>query len=77
VEVGPEVPLADRIEAFASPAMAGMLQNYPSTKAAPPGALWMMIFAAVLESKTHPLEESHEATAQLEAKFARSPCTNT
>lgn len=67
----PEVPLADRIEAFAAPAIAGMLQHYPTTKSAPPGLLWMMVFTAILESKTHPAAEVNAAIAQLEAKYAR------
>jgi hypothetical protein len=66
-----EVPLADRIEAFAAPAFAGMLQHYPSTKSAPAGMLWMMVFTAILESKTHPVDEVNAAIAQLEAKYAR------
>lgn len=66
-----EVPLADRIEAFASPAIAGMLQHYSWTKAAPPGMLWMMVFTAILESKTHPVADVNAAIAQLEAKYAR------
>lgn len=66
-----DVPLADRIEMFATPAIAGMMQHYPSTKSAPPGMLWMMIFTAILESKTHPAAEVNAAIAQLEAKYAR------
>lgn len=66
-----DVPLWQRIEAFAQPAIAGMMQHYPSSKHAPPGMLWMMIFTAILESKTHPADEVNAAIAQLEAKYAR------
>ena len=65
-----DVPLANRIEAFASPAMAGMMQQYPSTKSAPPSVLWLMVFTAVLESKTHPTADVNAAIAQLEMKYA-------
>lgn len=47
-----------------------MMQHYPSTKQAPPGALWMMIFTAVMESGTPSQAEVNEAVAQLEAKYA-------
>lgn len=66
-----EVPLWQRIEAFAAPAIAGMMLNYPSTKAAPPEFLWMMVLTAILESKTHPATDVNAAIAQLEAKFAK------
>jgi len=66
-----DMPLADRIEAFSAPAMAGMFKHYPSTKVAPPGVLWMMIFTAVLESKTHVVADVNAAIAQLEARHAR------
>jgi hypothetical protein len=65
-----EVPLWQQIEAFATPAIAGMMQHYPSTKAAPPGLLWMMVFTAILDSNTHPAAEVNAAIATLEAKYA-------
>ena len=65
-----DVRLWQRTEAFASPAIAGMMQHYPSTKHAPPGALWMMIFTAVMESGTNSLADVNEAAAQLETKYA-------
>lgn len=66
-----DVPLANRIEAFAAPAIAAMLENYPSTKSAPPGLPWLMIFTAVLTSKTHPVAQVNAAIDMLEAKYSR------
>ncbi len=66
-----DVPLWQRIELFANPALEFMFQNYPSMKHAPPKLLWMMIFTAILESKTHPTEEVNTAICQVLAKYAR------
>jgi hypothetical protein len=66
-----DVPLHDRIDAFAAPAIAGILQNYPSTKHAPPQMLWLMIFTAIQESRTHPMTEVNAAVAELQKKYAR------
>lgn len=63
------VHLADQIEAFATPAMAYILENYPTTKTAPPVVLWMLIFRAVQESNTHTIDELNDAVSLLEAKF--------
>jgi len=68
--VAPNAPLAERIDAFSVVAFRGMFENYPSSKSAPIGALWMMIFTAILESKTHPAAEVDTAVATLEAKYA-------
>ena len=65
-------PLALRINDFATVAIPAMHVHVPSTKAAPPGALWMMIFTAIQESKTHPQKELNKAIAELEAKYART-----
>ena len=64
------VPLSDRIEAFATPAISSILQNYPSTKHAPNSLLWLMIFTAVRESETHSMAELNVALAELQKKYA-------
>lgn len=69
--VAPNAPLAERIDVFSVVAFRGMFENYPSTKSAPIGTLWMMIFTAILESKTHPAAEVNAAIAKLEAKYFR------
>ncbi len=64
-----EVPLCQRIEAFATPAIAGMMQNFPSTKDVPVGLLRRAVFTAILESGTHHPDDVSSAIAQLEVKY--------
>ncbi|MBX9682152.1 MAG: hypothetical protein K2X41_00020 [Hyphomicrobium sp.] len=68
--VAPNATLAERIDSFSVVAFRGMFENYPSTKSAPIGALWMLIFNAVMQSKTHSVAELNAAVATLEAKYA-------
>ena len=69
-----DVMLSQKIEAFASPIQAFVQTNYPSLMSSPNFSgkhFWMMIFTAILESKTHPAEQVNEAIDQLGKKFAR------
>ena len=50
--------------------LPGHVENYPSTKAAPVAALWMLVFTAIIESRTYPVAEVNDAIATLEAKYA-------
>ena len=65
-----DVPLSERIEAFVEPAREGILQNYPSMRAAPNVVIWEMIFVAVIESGSHPPDEVSRARAVLATKYA-------
>ena len=46
-----------------------MYTKFPITKHAPPSVLWMAVFTAVLESKTHPTDEVNKAVNLLRAKY--------
>ena len=64
-------PLYVHIEAFAAPAYADILHNYPIMREAPPSIFWEMLFVAIFESGTHPTAEATAARAELAAKYAR------
>jgi hypothetical protein len=64
-------PLFVHIEAFAEPAYADVLNNYPLMREAPPRIFWEMLFVAIFESGTHPPAELTAARAELAAKYAR------
>ena len=66
-----DVPLTHRIEAFIVPAREGILKHYPIMRMAPPGLIWEMVFAAVIESKTHLPDDVSKARASLAAKYSQ------
>ena len=66
-----DVPLSERIEAFAVPAAKFVDNEYPVLMAGDERLFWLMLFTAVLESGTHPKDEVNAATEELTAKLAR------
>jgi hypothetical protein len=61
--------LAHEIELFSGNAFRFIYTKFPITKHAPPSILWMAVFTAVLESKTHPTDEVNKAINLLRAKY--------
>jgi hypothetical protein len=61
--------LAYEIEQFSGSAIRFMYTKFPITKHAPPSVIWMAVFTAVLESKTHPTDEVNKAVNLLRAKY--------
>jgi hypothetical protein len=62
--------LAAEIEKFSHTAFRLMFTKFPLTKEAPPYFLWLTVFTAVLEAKTHPAEQVNKAIDLLRAKYA-------
>jgi hypothetical protein len=63
--------LAAEIEEFSQSAFWFMFTKFPLTKQAPPYFLWLTVFTAVLESKTHPTAQVNEAIELLRAKYVQ------
>jgi hypothetical protein len=63
--------LAAEIEDFSQSAFQFMFTKFPLTKQAPPYFLWLTVFTAVLESKTHPTAQVNHAIDLLRAKYAQ------
>lgn len=66
-----EVPLSDRIDGFAYPVQEFVRSKYPVLLSDGGSMFWMMVFTAVIESGTHPIEEVSAATKALEKKYKR------
>jgi hypothetical protein len=64
-----DVPLAKRIESFATPIQEFLRVNYPGLKDAPAGVFWMMLVTAIAEAKTHESAELDRAVEQLRARY--------
>ena len=64
-------PLFVHIDAFAAPAYADVLNNYPVMREAPPSIFWEMLFVAIFESGTHSTAGMTAARAELAAKYVR------
>jgi hypothetical protein len=62
--------LAAQIEEFAQTAFRFMFTRFPITKDAPPSFVWNTVFTAVLESKTHSVEEVNKAIDLLRPRHA-------
>lgn len=62
--------LAAQIEEFSQTAFRFMFTKFPITKDAPPSFIWNTVFTAVLETKTHSVEEVNKAIDLLRAKYA-------
>jgi hypothetical protein len=72
----PEIRLARKIELFADPIHLFLEGKYPILVVVTPGkTLWMSIFAAVAETKTHSLAAVQEAISELGSKYAQRPST--
>ena len=66
-----DVPLADRIDAFAVPVKDFVFARYPVMNRAPAGVFWLILFNAVASSKTHTQAQLNEAVGTLKARHAR------
>ena len=58
------------MERFSTDAFRFMFENFPLTKHAPPFSLWMIIFAAVQDAKTHPQVLLDDAIEVLRKRYA-------
>lgn len=67
-----EVPLSGRIEAFAPLAQEFIRSRYPTILTAPAGVFWLLIFNAVRQSGTNPVDEINVAVSELRRKFANT-----
>jgi hypothetical protein len=61
--------LAFEIEQFSADAFRFMYTKFPLTKHAPASLLWMAVFTAVLECRTHPTDQVNNAIDLLRAKY--------
>jgi hypothetical protein len=61
--------LAEDIDRFAVGAFHYLHTNHPSTKHAQPFDLWLIVFASILEAKTHPTPLVNEAIELLRSKY--------
>ena len=66
-----DVPLANRIQAFASPVREFISNKYPTLLQGPGQLFWLIIFNAVLASGTHSAEEVNAAVAELRKQFVK------
>ncbi len=64
-----EVPLANRIASFAPPIQIYLQETYPALNDIPAKIFWMMVFAAIEDSKTHSMTDLNSAMAQLRGRF--------
>ena len=73
IGLNPKTPtaeaLAAEIEEFSQTAFRFMFTRFPLTKEAPPYFLWLTVFTAVLESKTHDPDQVNKAIDLLRAKY--------
>jgi hypothetical protein len=65
-----DVPLSNRIEAFAPLARDFIRTRYPIILTGPAGVFWLIIFDAVRQSGTNSVDEINSAIAELRQKFA-------
>ena len=65
----PSEQLAREIEEFAQSAFRFMFAQFPIMKEAPPFHLWLVVFTAVLETKTLPTDNVNAAIDLLRAKY--------
>lgn len=65
-----EVPLAEIMEVFITPAKEYVLSTYPLFSNASNQEIWMMVFIAVVDSGTHPAGVVNKATDDLEKKYS-------
>ncbi len=66
------ITLATKIDLFAQPIEQFIQSNYPVISKGPTEVFWLIVFTAILESRTHPAEEVNSAIAALQAKYAKS-----
>ncbi|MGO9327450.1 MAG: hypothetical protein ACLQJ0_04965 [Steroidobacteraceae bacterium] len=67
-----EVPLSEKIDAFASPIQQYYESKYPILASGTAEMFWLALFTAILESGTHPKEQVNGAIAELKGKYARA-----
>lgn len=65
-----DVSLAKIMECFVTPAREYVVSAYPEFSDAPNQLIWIMVFSAVLESKTHSKEIVNAAVSEIEEKYA-------
>jgi len=63
------IPLSEKIETFIIPISEYVEKYYPLLMIKP-DHFWLMLFTAVLESKTHPTDVVNAAIAELEKNYA-------
>ena len=62
--------LAVEINKFGVMATQIMFTKFPIMKQAPGKVIWLIIFTAVLEAKTHPVDDVNKAIDLLRARYA-------
>jgi hypothetical protein len=65
-----DVSLSQKIDSFAGPMHEWVAAKYPLVTVGPPGAYWLLVFTAILESHTHSRDEVNAAVAELKSKYA-------
>jgi hypothetical protein len=63
--------LAAEMEYFSTSAFKFMFEKFPVTRTAPPFVLWLAVFTAVAEAKTHPTSTVNEAVELLRRKYVQ------
>ena len=71
VHLRPEVLLSEKIDLFVQSVHQFFENKYPLLLSGPPEIFWLTVFAAILESGTHPKEVVNAAIAELRPKYAR------
>lgn len=66
-----EVPLAERIDAFAQPVSQFYRDKYPQLFVGGPQIFWIITCAAITEASTHPPDIVSAAVPQARAKYSQ------
>ena len=64
------IELASEMEVFSASAFHLMYEKFPITRQAPPMVLWLTVFTAVAEAKTHSQDLVNGAVEILRQKYA-------